>query len=480
MEKALMLARTRSGAVMAQSGSGGDAEAATGGMARTIRWYHLLLLCFFWTCGGPFGIEPAVGAAGPLVTMLGLISVGIFWGLPQALISAELAVMIPDNGGNFKWVQRAFGPAASALNGYNNMVMALISNALLIQLVVQYLPTSVELNFAQGAWLMAGFVALCLAINLYRPTAVAELNLIILPLLFVPFVAIAVYAYHTGAGESSGIRKSLTTIPPVSEINWSVFLSTILWAADGYDSSGSAAGEIVGGKRAFLLGVIGSIPITLVNYAIPIMLSYSIAPSLATWNQGGFVNVGYAVSRGCGVVMVVTSLASVFGQLNSALVPNARVVWATALADDPRHRLLPRLLSYSYRSRSGVVRPLVAIMATALAALVVALAPFQIVVESYLYFRLVNLGFEYASLIALRINEPETPREMRIPGGLLVCFVFCLPLLGVAGILLATSTTEAMAVGIGAQFVFAGAYAVRWHQARAMRSAAEARPLLGK
>lgn len=63
-------------------------------------------ITYFNTCGGPFGVEPAVEAAGPLWTLIALIVLPLFWSLPQAIMSAELSLLVNENGGNVVWVQR--------------------------------------------------------------------------------------------------------------------------------------------------------------------------------------------------------------------------------------------------------------------------------------------------------------------------------------------------------------------------------------
>lgn len=59
----------------------------------------------------------AVQCAGALATVFGLCIAGITWGLPQALITAELAAALPSNGGPVHWVTRAFGRRWGFING---------------------------------------------------------------------------------------------------------------------------------------------------------------------------------------------------------------------------------------------------------------------------------------------------------------------------------------------------------------------------
>jgi hypothetical protein len=66
---------------------------------RTMNWWKLAALAYVTVCGGPFGMEPAVQAAGalPVLIMVGVLA--IFWAMPQALMTAEMSTMFPVNGG---------------------------------------------------------------------------------------------------------------------------------------------------------------------------------------------------------------------------------------------------------------------------------------------------------------------------------------------------------------------------------------------
>jgi hypothetical protein len=55
-------------------------------------------------------------------------------------MSAELSLMVDENGGNIVWVQRAFGPFLGWINAFNYLVSAFASMALYPILVIDYLP----------------------------------------------------------------------------------------------------------------------------------------------------------------------------------------------------------------------------------------------------------------------------------------------------------------------------------------------------
>mgnify|MGYP007061229766 FL=1 len=60
--------------VAVEGGESGEEEAAAG--RRSISAFRLAMMAYFFTCGGPFGIEPAVLAAGPLYTLVNITNVG--------------------------------------------------------------------------------------------------------------------------------------------------------------------------------------------------------------------------------------------------------------------------------------------------------------------------------------------------------------------------------------------------------------------
>ena len=61
--------------------------------------FKLAALTFFSVAGGPYGVEPLVQSGGAMWALLGLLTVPWFWGLPTALMTAELSTALPESGG---------------------------------------------------------------------------------------------------------------------------------------------------------------------------------------------------------------------------------------------------------------------------------------------------------------------------------------------------------------------------------------------
>ena len=74
----------------------------------------LAVVVFYKVSGGPFGCEPTVQAAGPLLALLGFTIVPIFVSIPEALVTAELGSAYPEpSGGTYSLslaTSGTFGP----------------------------------------------------------------------------------------------------------------------------------------------------------------------------------------------------------------------------------------------------------------------------------------------------------------------------------------------------------------------------------
>ena len=57
--------------------------AADGRGPRRVNTWRFAVLAYFLVCGGPFGIEIAVSAGGPLLTLFGFLVMPILWSMPQ-------------------------------------------------------------------------------------------------------------------------------------------------------------------------------------------------------------------------------------------------------------------------------------------------------------------------------------------------------------------------------------------------------------
>jgi len=83
---------------------------------------------------------------------------------------------------------------------------------------------------------------------------------------------------------------NLIKIPPYDQIHWGVLISTTVWCLGGYDFAGSVAGEIKGGKKAFIIGILATFPLKFDKLFISnsIFITYIIDSDDRNWVAGFF------------------------------------------------------------------------------------------------------------------------------------------------------------------------------------------------
>lgn len=161
---------------------------------------HLVGLTFFSVCGGDYGIEDAVGAAGPFWTLLGLLIVPWLWSLPIALMTAELGAMIPDMGGPVVWVDRAFGPFVAHCNAYTHLVANFFDNALYPVMFADYLREFHPALCFDGLprYLLSASMLVCVTLlNVAGVANVADVSTLFTVLVVSPFFALVICGLPT-------------------------------------------------------------------------------------------------------------------------------------------------------------------------------------------------------------------------------------------------------------------------------------------
>src|SRR5213076_1805406 len=111
----------------------------TAHLRRSLTILSLVAVMFFNVSGGAFTTESLIVTVGPAVGLLILVLVPIFWSVPEALIVGELASMLPEEGGYYRWVYHAFGPFWAFQNGWWTWMYSLVDMAIYPVLFNQYL-----------------------------------------------------------------------------------------------------------------------------------------------------------------------------------------------------------------------------------------------------------------------------------------------------------------------------------------------------
>ena len=457
-----------------------------------VSWYQLVGLTFFAVCGGDYGIEDTVGAAGARLTLLGLLLLPWVWSLPIALMTAELSAMIPEAGGYVVWVHRAFGPFWAHHNAMWNLVSNAFDNALYPVMFVDYLhyfPAFRRLAFVKRWLLSLSMLASVTGLNLLGVDVVASASTIFAALVISPFGALVV------AGLPS-LDPSAWMTPSEKPIKWGTFLSVLLWNTSGYDSVGALASEVKRPGRDFPRAMIATILLVTLVYVLPLSVAISLDSSqLSKWTDGHFTRVAQEHVRGhtpleparsftpcafggpadaclrhpaseesmpplvllpCLLSLTASRVCrcaaaeqvgdwlsawislggalSAVGLLNTLLCTAARVCVSAA-----RIKVLPSCLAKL--DDRGLPR-----RATLAISVVLAFAcalPFSELVSISMLFYGVTTAIEFLALVKLRYSEAQTPRPFRIPIGRWWLPLACAPPILLCMLLVALAPVEA-------------------------------------
>ena len=124
-------------------------------LRRSLTTLSLVFIIFFNVSGGAFTLEGLVAGTGPGLALAILLVIPLVWSLPEILIIGELASMLPQEGGYYRWVRRAFGDFWAFQNRWYTWLYSLVDMAIYPALFNQYLAYFVP-EMSQGTrWIVA-------------------------------------------------------------------------------------------------------------------------------------------------------------------------------------------------------------------------------------------------------------------------------------------------------------------------------------
>jgi len=109
----------------------------------------VVFMIFCLCAAGAYGIEEMIPSAGPGLTLVMLIVLPFLWSTPMGLVAAELGSAIPQEGGYYKWVQRACGEFWGFQAGWWRTISVYFDNTIYVVLAGSYLASVAELTNVQ-------------------------------------------------------------------------------------------------------------------------------------------------------------------------------------------------------------------------------------------------------------------------------------------------------------------------------------------
>lgn len=410
----------------------------------------LVFILFFSTSGGPYTTETLIHSVGPGLGLVILLLVPLIWSVPEALIVGELASMLPEEGGYYRWVERAFGRFWAFQNGWLTWLYSLVDMAIYPVLFNQYLRYFIPGLDARIEWLISLAVIWgATGINLHGSVRVGVVSIVAGALVMLGFLAL-----------------SIASAPRITHAPWQPFasehayglgglavgISIALWNYIGWDNPSTAQGEVKDASRSYPRALAFALPLVTIGYFVPLLTTLG-ATDWTTWTEGGWPQIAAAAAGSAGpflaIWIAVGGMISALALFNALLLGYSRIPFV--LASDG---LLPQPLA-KLDTRGT---PRTAIIVSAVFYSCFALVSFsKLVVADVLLYSLA-LFLEFGALIQLRKAEPSLRGVFRIPlsraGVAVLAALPMIMLIGVVGVSLADGQYGLPAV-IGAAMAIA-------------------------
>ncbi|CAL9053046.1 unnamed protein product [Musa banksii] len=253
----------------------------------------LIALIFYNVSGGPFGIEDSVSAGGgPLLSLLGFLVFPFLWSLPEALVTAELAAIFPENGGYVLWISSAFGPFWGFQEGFWKWASGTMDNALYPVLFLDYLCQSLPF-FARPAARTPALLVLTAGLTFlnYRGLNIVGLAAVALTAFSLsPFVVMALLALPR-------LRPRRWLAVDLKRANFRGYFNIMFWNLNYWDKASTLAGEVEDPSRSFPKALFGAVILVMASYLIPLLAGTGAMDASITeeWKDGYFAQVGMVI-----------------------------------------------------------------------------------------------------------------------------------------------------------------------------------------
>ena len=388
------------------------ARSARTRLRRSLTTLPLVFVMFFNVSGGAYTLEGLVAEVGPGLALATLALVPIVWSLPEALLIGELASMLPEEGGYYRWVRRAFGPFWAFQCGWCTWMYSMVDMAIYPVLFNQYLATFVpDLSPAMRFAVSLAVIWTAVGVNLRGALDVGRISTAVGIAVLAGFALLAFAALpHQTAVPWEPLVKPGEA--PLSGLG--VGISIALWNYIGWDNASTVQGEVVDASRSYPRALALALPLVVLAYFVPLLPALG-ATDWTSWSEGSWPEIarvaagGGALGSAVGAWLAIAGLASALALFNALLLSYSRI--PLAMASDG---LLPRALARL--DANGTPRN--AVVAAAVCYSACAAIDFQQLVVADVFLYALSLFLEFGALLQLRRREPALRGAFRIPLGL--------------------------------------------------------------
>lgn len=376
----------------------------------------LIALIFYEVSGGPFGVEDSVRAGGgPLLALLGFLIFPLFWSVPEALVTAELATSFPENGGYVVWISAAFGPFWGFQEGFWKWFSGVMDNALYPVLFLDYLKHSLPI-FDRLIVRIPALLGITISLTYlnYRGLHIVGFSAVSLAAFSLsPFVVMGILSIPR-------IRPQQWLVVDFKMVKWRGYFNSMFWNLNYWDKASTLAGEVENPSKTFPKALFGAVILVILSYLIPLLAGTGALNSPPSeWSDGYFAEVGMLI----GGFWLKWWIQAAAAMSNLGLFEAEMSSDAFQLLGMSEIGMLPAI--FASRSKHGT--PTISILCSATGVIFLSWMSFQEILEFLNFLYSIGMLLEFAAFIKLRIKKPDLHRPYKVPLETFGASMLCLP-----------------------------------------------------
>jgi amino acid transporter len=413
-----------------------------------LKLFGLMAVAFFTCCGGPFGLEPLPSAVGPGLAVVLIVITPLIWSLPIVLMVAELATLIPEEGGYYIWVREAMGSFWAVQEAWWTMgySVALLASfpVLFVSYITFFIPelastsaTSHPITLAIIRWLLAiVFILSAMAVNLRGARNVGGSSKAAAAFVLGAFAALILTWLIRGPSPGAVLGMARLGLSTHNASTLLLGLSVVIFNYSGWDNISTYAAEVDRPQRNYPLAIGVCLLATVLCYLLPVLAGLSVTTDPAVWNtDAGWPEISRLIGgRLLGGLVAAAGVVAMWSLFNAQLLYVSRLPFVMACDG-----WLPQVVANVSR---GTAVPKAAILLFCGITAIFSALSFGSLTVIICLLNTPALALEFIALIVLRVRRPNAPRSFRVPGGWWGISGVCIPFFSVAIVVLIATMRE--------------------------------------
>ncbi|GMN40743.1 hypothetical protein TIFTF001_009960 [Ficus carica] len=226
-------------------------------------------------------------------------------------------------------------------------------------------------------------------------------------------------------------------------VDWSLYLNTLFWNLNAWESISTVAGEVDNPKKTLPKSLFFALILVVVSYFFPLLIGIGAVPvDRELWTDGYFSDLAKII----GGVWLRWWVQGAAAMSNMGMFVAEMSSDSFLLLGMAERGMLPEF--FAQRSRHGT--PLIGVLFSASGILLLSWLNFQEIVAAENFLSCFGMILEFIAFVWSRVKRPTAPRPYKIPVGTVGAILMCIPRIISILVILALSSLKIFAVSIGA------------------------------